>query len=583
MNIPTRSFLKFQRANEDNLKRTLTDLVNISMKEQIESLRKSFSLSLDVKPYEMSLTKLDQVHWNVKMPWNRTSDPRNFKILIGIAFIILFIASVNFVSMSLVTSTRRGVEVGIRKIFGGSSRQIANYFNLESILYCFTSASIGIILMYLVLPLFNSLINKNISFSFDLLDGFYFLLVVVLLGFLAGSYPSFLLASFNPAVVLKSKAVYNVKTMLISGLVVIQFSLALFLGNCSFVMNREMNYINSKDLGFNRDQIIVLKVPREDEQAINSINRFKDLAERETSILGVSASSQSLFSGISRMGYVDREGNRKSVISYSVDYDFIKVLGLQLLQGRSFDPKNTTDVDAIIINETLAKEISEKPLDNSFQWGMNNNSNIIGIVKDFHYRSFEHPIQPLLLNIKATSGVPSALLIKTKNGDLEEGVSRIEKIWKKVNPNSPFEYTFLDTDIAEQYSSYQRWTSIMNWANVFAALIACIGLFGLTGINISNRYHEIGIRKVIGASFWDIFILINRQYFLLAIVSMIIGVTASYFVMLKWIKTFAYAITIGFEFIFYGFLFGLSITIVAIAYHSIRAAWSNPADTIRYE
>ena len=268
-------------------------------------------------------------------------------------------------------------------------------------------------------------------------------------------------------------------------------------------MMREMNYINTKDLGFSKDQIIVLPTYAKEEEAKNVVERFKRLASQESSIVDVTATSQSFFKGLSSMGFVNKDGNNKSSKVYTVDFDFIKTLDLKVIQGRAFDQNNPADKQAILINESLAAEISDRPLNSAFEWGGDEKSQIIGIIKDFHFRSLEHPIQPLFLTMNEKAGVPSTLLIKITPDNIDKTLQKIKNIWKEVNPSRPFEFRFLDEDVAKQYESYKRWTTIMTLSNGFATFIACIGLFGLAGINTANRYHEIGIRKVIGAGIMD--------------------------------------------------------------------------------
>jgi putative ABC transport system permease protein len=391
------------------------------------------------------------------------------------------------------------------------------------------------------------------------------------------------LSAFNPVKVLKSRVVFKMKLTLISVLVILQFSLSLFLSNCSFVMMREMEYINNKDLGFDREQIVILPTHVPDDELNKVVEQFKNAALQHPSVRSVSATSEPFFAGLSRMGYQDHEGNRKSAVAYSVDAQFIPTMGLSLVKGRNFIEGDLADKESIVINEELARDLSEDPIGGTFSAGAGKQYIIIGVVRNFHFRSLEHPIQPLFLVMDDNAGPRSTLLIKISPGNIQETISRFQGLWKALGTGKPFEFKFMDNEVDKQYASYKRWTSIMTAANVFATFIACIGLFGLTGMNVTNKYHEIGIRKVLGARTSDIFILVNKEYLSLILISSVIGIGLSYFVMSAWVKNFTYGISIGFELIFYGITSGAIITFISISYHAVKASLTNPVETIRYE
>lgn len=568
-----------------SFKRSLERLVAKSISSEVEQLRSSADISSSVeKPYEITLSNVTDIHWNTKIPWNKTSNPLSSQILMGISLIIVIIACINFISLSLVTSSQRRIEVGIRKVLGAGAKEIAIQFSLDSIFYSFLSTLFGLVLTFLCLSYFSYLVDRSIPFEFDFFDFLFFMALTLVIGLFSGSYPSFVLSSFNPAIVLKSRGIYKLRSALVSILVILQFSFSLFLSICSFIMMREMNYINTKELGFNKEQVIVLPTYSKSDEAKDVVDRFKSLAYQEPSIVIVSATSQPFFKGISSMGFINKDGLKKSSRVYTVDPDFLKTLDLKILHGKSFDQNSISDKNNIIINESLASELSNKPFINGvFEWGKDEKSQIIGVIKDFHFRSLEHPIEPLFLTLNEKAGSLSTLLIRIKPGDLNTSIEKIKNIWKEVSPNKPFEFRFLDEDVAKQYDSYKRWTHIMTFSTGFATFIACIGLFGLAGINTTNRYHEIGIRKVMGAGTFDIFLLVNKQYIRLILVSATIGIVVSYFVMAKWLNNLSYKISIGWEVLIYGVLVGLGLAFIAVSYHSIKAALTNPAKTIRYE
>jgi putative ABC transport system permease protein len=565
------------------LERKLSVLVKAELKDWMENLRKVLSIPQNIEPYTMTVSRLEDIHWNISIPWTKVSNPRSFQIMLGIALIIIAIACINFVSLSLIYSTRRSTEVGVRKVLGATAGHVSIQFIVESVLYVFLSACIGLALVFLLLPLFNSLVERQITYYPEIKDALLLIGFIVGIGVLAGAYPALVLSSFNPAKVLKSRVVFKLRITLISTLVILQFSLSLFLSNCSFVMMREMEFINSKDLGFDREQVVILPTYASEEEVRKVVDRFRAQALQQPLIKNVSAASEAFFAGLSRMGYEDGEGNKKSAVAYSVDAQFIPTLGLRLLKGRNFKEDNIADQESVIINETLAGDFPSDPVGSTFYTRNGKRYQIIGVVKDFHFRSLEHPIQPLFLVTDYNAGPPSTLLIKISPNQVQETLAHIEHIWQTLDTGKPFAFKFMDNEVNKQYASYVRWTSIMTASNIFATFIACIGLFGLTGMNVMNKYHEIGIRKVMGARTWDIFLMINRQYFAMILISAAIGTGASYLVMSNWLKNFTYGISIGLELVLYGIASGAVITFVSVTYHAIKGSLTNPAETIRYE
>jgi putative ABC transport system permease protein len=531
--------------------------------------------------FELTTTSLTKIHWNTEIPWEKTSNFQNIKVLSLIAGIVVIMACFNFISLSLVNSTRRRVEVGIKKLVGANRSSLAFQFIIESIILTTVAALVSLVLVFLLLPLFNSITEIDQSIRFDLLDFAFFLSIILIVGVLAGSYPSFILSSFKPAEILKSYTVFKIKYSMVSILVFFQFLMSLFLGSSSLIMTRQMNHINKKDLGFDHEQLIALPVFSTGEEALRAIRNFKNATAYEPGILQVTASSNSPFEGLSSMGFTNKNGERKSSKAYAVDIDFIETLGLKLIQGRGFDPKNPADSNAVIVNEKLASEISNSPIGDTFTWGGSQSSEIIGIVKDFNFRSLEFSIDPLFLTINKNIIQPSVLLIKIDGKEVNKTLSRIEEIYKKTNPNKPFEFKFLSDAVQNQYKSYKMWTNIIQYSNLFTVFIACIGLFGLAGVEALNKYKEIGIRKVFGANSNQILLRISRRYMIIVLIASILSTITSHLVMSNWLSNFAFRINIDWKIYFSGILIGLTMLVVSIGYHTIIASRTNPAETLK--
>lgn len=571
----------------ENFKATLDQVTYKAMKDQNDLYKATNNIPPGItKIFEATITPLSDVHWNTKIPWAKTTNPSNLKIISGIAIIILLLASINYISIALVQSPRRKTEVGIRKIYGATFSKLSFQFILESLGQTMLAGLVGVALLVILLPSVSNLVDIHIDFGISLIDIFALIALVVFIAIVAGSYPSFFLSSLSPADVLKSRVTYKVKTWLISGLVIIQFALFLFLGISSVYMLQEMNFINTKDLGYNKSQIIVIPTFGDRSETNQIVEQFKQRAVQDSKVISVCGTSRAFFKGISNMGYVDGRGERKSAKAYSVDSDYLKTLQISLLQGRDFDPKSASDINSVIINEQLATEIAPKTIGNYFQWGgSSDSSKIIGIVKGFHYRSFEFPIEPLFLTTNYEKAGPLAtLLVRISFDEMAETIFRLKGIWKEINPNRPFEFEFLEDEVQKQYESYQRWTDIMTIATVFASIIAFLGLFGLAGINTVNRYYEVGIRRVFGASSYDVMLLLNRQYGAVIAISAIIAAPASNFALQKWTNSFVYTLPVSiWNLTVYSVLLGTIVVVAAVSYHSLKASFSNPSDTIRYE
>jgi len=544
-----------------------------------------------IKLTEFQYTALTDIHMRKEIGWEKVSDPQYSLILGAIAILILFIACINYVSLALTTSASRKTEVGIRKTVGAQKQQLVYQFGIESVLLALVSMIIGLVLVVLFLPSFNQFTGKTIQVAYT---GLLPLLsvstgITLLAGILAGSYPALFLSSFLPATVLKGKFTSKFQTGFTRPLVVLQFALSAFLMISSVIMYRQMDFITNKDLGFNKEQVLVIPTQTGwNKKADELVERFRTKAQQEPIVEMVSGTSVSIARGFSSRGYKINDENKSSFF-YLVDPNYIPALDLKLTLGRNFDATISSDSSGIIVNEALVRDMNwTDPLNEYLNWqedSLSRGSKVIGVLKDFHFESLAQEIKPMFLSINTKSfGHLSNILVRVSEGNAATSVEKMRSIWNELSPDKPFQYTFLDEDVAHQYESQQRWMRITGFSTGFAIFISCLGLFGLAGINAVNRTKEIGIRKVMGAEMKSIFILMNKQYIGLSLIAFALAVPASWFVMTKWwLSDFKFAIEVGWELFAISMISGLFIALATVSYHSIKAAWINPADTLKYE
>jgi putative ABC transport system permease protein len=556
--------------------------------ERFKKRRERQHIPAEFSVGDFRLVNLSDVHLNTEVSWPHSSDPKYSLILGGIALLILVIACINYISLALTTSASRRVEVGIRKVVGAAKRQLVYQFAVESIALSLIAMIAGVLFAIIALPVFNSFTNKGIEIT---LTSFTQLILVSLLlsvfvGALAGSYPSLFLSRFLPATVLKGRFTSRVSAGFTKPLVVIQFALSAFLIISSVIMYQQMIYITAKDLGYNQQQILV--IPTHAGWNIEADNLVDNLRNKLSSIPEVklvSGTNASFNQGWSRYGY-QINGELKTAFVYRVDSEYIKLLDIKVLEGRNFDNR-ASDSTAIIVNEALVKDMGWKnPLGEHLNWREDSasiGSEVIGVVKDYHFLSLEQEIEPLFLSINKQLGYMTTAMVKITPDNIPATIDKIKKSWNEINPDKPFEYTFVDEDVTRQYERYKQWMNITGLSTLMAILIASLGLFGLAGINAVNRTKEIGIRKVMGAELVNIFILLNRQYVYFSIIAFVVAGPISYFVMNKWLSDFKFHIAISWQIFVVSSIAGLLIAIVTVSYHAFRASRINPAETLKHE
>lgn len=503
-----------------------------------------------------------------------------------IAVFILVIACINFINLTTARAAERAKEVGIRKVVGAERFQLAKQFIGESILISLIAFVFSVLFVTLVSPLFNQLAGKEISGNImtrpGQLLGLFSLSLVV--GFIAGIYPSLVLSSFKPISVLKGRfASSNKGLFLRKSLVVFQFVISIVLIAATLVVYRQLNYMRSRNLGFNKEQELIINT---------NFDKNKDAFKQSlASVPGIISTAYSSAvpgvdpnSAYSEMQNKKGETQKTNLDLYFVDYDFINQYNLKLVAGRAFSKDFLTDsTEAMMINEQAAKLLGYTPQEavgrNFSQWGRK--GKIIGVLKDFHYRSLQQPIQPLTMRIEP--GAYGLISIKLQSTNLPQTIKEIEKKWSQIIPNRPFSYSFLDEAFNRQYRAEANFGRLFFNFAMLAIFISCLGLLGLSSYNTMQRTKEIGVRKVLGASVTNIVHLLSRDFIKLVILAFIIAVPIVLFGMHKWLEGFAYRTAISW-WIFALAAFGsVFIAFITISFQSIKAALANPVKSLRTE
>lgn len=519
------------------------------------------------------------------------SDKSYVYIFSAIAFFILLIACINFMNLATARSAHRAKEVGVRKVLGSIKAQLIYQFLAESVLISFISFVLAVGIAYLALPFFNDLAAKElvIPFTNPLFLGSIFA-GVLMVGFLAGSYPAFFLSAFKPVTVLKGSLSNGMKSgALRSVLVVIQFCTSIFLVIGTLVILNQLEYIQNKNLGFDRDQVLIINdafLARGNTRALKTkVESFPEV--KSASLSGFLPTPSNNNMNLYFNGIVPSEGTQVIMSSWTVDYEYLETLGIELVQGRNFSRDFATDSTAIIVNEAALKELELEgdPLGKIIGTFVSNEGDIqgytiVGIVKDFHYQTLKSKIGPLALQLGNSTGL---LNLKVNTRDYAGLMSKLESSWMELAPNQPFETSFLDDRFNRMYDAEQRLGKIFGVFATLTIVVACLGLFGLAAYTAENRIKEVGIRKVLGASVGQIVFLLSRDMGKLVIIAFVFGAPLAWYAMNNWLQGFEYRTNIGWTIFAITALGSLFIALITMSYQSLKAAVSNPVKSLRTE
>ena len=540
-----------------------------------------------LEQYSMRLQPLAAMRFDrsVKSHYVTRGNATHCWVLSGMGLLVLLVACINFTTLSIGGSARRAQEVGIRKVVGARRKQLMEQFWGEGLLLVLGSAVVGMGLADLALPVFAGLVEQPLAMA--QMAGWrgpaLVLGMLLFAGVAAGCYPALVMSRPHPVAVLKGQGGRSRRSRFLQGMLVAQYGLAVGLIAGSVMMVQQWDFMRTKELGFDREHVIVVPVPGEDEA-----RRLQDAAERQSAIVGTAASDRSFTSGSNAVGLQENEGGLGHVRVIRVDPDYLSTLGIELLAGRDFDAERAADVEmAAIVNERLVQAMGwSEPLGNVLPVGQVSDSvqpTVIGVVKDFHFDPLRRQIQPLFLTMNPNYHGLYHVFVRVEAGATERALSQLEEAWSSAIPEDPFQWSFLDANLEAQYRDEERWTRIVSIAAGFVVLIACLGMLGQVTLAVTRRTKEIGIRKVLGASAAQVVKLMSTESTALLGLASVVSWPLSYLALQRWLEHFAYRIEPE------PWVFALAtatvmmLALLVVVSQSAGAALRAPSDSLRYE
>lgn len=556
--------------------------------EQFTSVHNTELLSEGVKKKTLTAQALEDIHLYSKrageagVPGNAS----NLLLYSVVALLILIIACVNFINLTTAQAATRAREVGIRKVVGGTSGQLANQFLTESLLLSVAAALIAFALSYLLLPMFSGITGTPMSFAplYNPIAIGIFALSSMLIGCLAGWYPALVLSGFRPAGVLKGTFKTQQAGFLREGLIVIQFSISIALVVGTIAIFSQLNFMRTKDLGYDKEQVLVIYFG-DDGDVQEKTETIKQELLRNGFLRGATSSSHVPGRDVGKtrieMTSVDGENRSLDVSLFAVDHEFIPFYKLELVAGRAFS--TGMDSDGLMVNESALRQLGfEKPEDivgrETTVRGVT--GRVIGVIKDFHYASLHKTIEPMLLRMRAKSLSFISLKIEAGGASM---IPTLEEQWKQLAPTRPFDYFFLDEQFDRQYRADQQFGRLFGASAIISIVLACLGLFGLVSFIVEQRTKEIGIRKVLGASVSGVVALLSTNFMKLIGISIIIASSVSWYVMDRWLEAFPYRIEMQWWMFVIAGGMGLIVALLTISLKSIKAAMADPVKSLRSE
>lgn len=561
--------------------------------------------------YEVGLQPITDIHLNTEFPVGiaSVSDPTYSYILGAIALLILIIACVNFMTLSISRSTSRAKEVGIRKTIGAERHHLMYQFWGEALLMTVFSVGLGALISELLLPYFNQLSGTELSLQLSFDSILLYTGLALFISLIAGIYPALVLSNFKPIEVLKGKLqIKGDKSLFRKGMVVFQFTISIFLIACTLMVNKQLNFLRSKDLGFQKEQVVILQTDLKLGPQMG-LSRITQESARKKALLKSQISGNSNFIDLAssiytpaQQGWIgvdfkDTDQQTRRMNINFVDADYLSMMGIEVIAGRSFSDEITSDERrAIIVNQALVDDYGwENAIGKKLPGSNFEDHEIIGVVENFNYQSLRTAVEPLALSINPSlllSGIanigffnsPSPRIsLKISSENIPQTIRELELTWAAVSPGTPFDFQFLDSSIDSQYRQEERLQKIAISGSALAIIIACLGLFGLASLMISRRVKEIGIRKVLGASATSITLLVNKEFTMLVLVSVLLAVPMAWYAIGVWLDDFAYKADMG----FWTYLLAGGIAIIiswaTISIQSIKAAQVNPVKSLKSE
>lgn len=568
-----------------------TSLAKI-IKEKVDPIFAQYGITIR---YELQPITAIHLHSKIQDEAESGGDISYIYIFAAVAIFMLLIASINYMNLATARSANRAREVGIRKVMGSQRTQLIWQFLVESVVITVVALAVSLVLIYALLPLFNQLSNKQLPFSYIIQPVIVWSLisVVLLVGVLGGSYPAFYLSGFNPVQVLKGKLASKGGSLFFrKGLVVVQFSISIFMLISTLVVYDQLQYIREKDLGFDKERIIRIELTSDEQLSKTQV--LADRMKQNQQVSSVATSNSAPGDGIGKLllQVEDNDGklSERGVDLYNADYDFVKTLGMKIVQGRDFSRDVTSDTTyAVLVNEAMVKRMNwSNPIGKKFiaqgagPNGQDIEKRVVGVVKDYHQNSLYDVIEPLIIILNLENPY---LFVKIKPGEVNPAIAEVEKTWKEVYPGYPMEYDFLDQDFNSQYEADEKRSQLFTAFSGLTIVIACLGLLGLAAFTTEQRYKEIGVRKIIGASVSGLVILVSSEFFMLVGIGMALAFPAAWFFTDSWLQNFSYRIELQQEWptFIISALLAFVITLLTVGYHIMRAATANPVKALRDE
>ena len=563
----------------EHIERRFPSFIEQHMAGVIEERRGRGAWLEDKETIVFRLQNLKDVHLHSQhIGGGEGSDIRKSLILGGIGLLVLLIAGINFMNLSITGSSKRAVEIGMRKVLGAKRKNLFSQFWSESVLTVFVSMILGLVLAEILMSVFNRLAEKNLSITsfFSPINMIVLAAFTLLVGFAAGSYPGLVLARFQPVETLRKSQKIKERNHLNRPLLIFQFSVSIFLIISFLTMGKQLRFINTRDLGFDKNGIIMIATQERGPESKRVAKLFRDLASTHSEIISVSGCSYP-FSQYPGTANIEVNGIQSMIFFSSVYYDYVKTMGMRLVAGRGFSEEFSPDGTAVVNQEFIKHFKIENPIGKD-AGGLR----IIGVVENYNYMTLRTHFEPVL-HVFNDRGNIINVLVRVSPQNTTRALSLLEKAWNEIRPNKPFIYSFFDEDLSMRYSEEKKWNSIVFFSSVLAILITCMGLIGITGITINKRIKEIGIRKILGASVHQIAALIVSQFVVLVLISNGIALPISYHFMSKWLQGFAFRVNMSADILIFAALLSFFVALTTIIGPIFNAALSNPVNSLRNE
>ncbi len=584
-------YLQLQKGvSLQQFERNTRSFVDLHYKESIENLKRDGALADSEGLFrKLKLLPLKDVHFtSFRKGYAEVSRSVPYLIL-GVAFLILFIACVNFINMSIAKSTQRLREIGMRKTLGAQKKQLFFQFWTESLFIFVASVLVGILISVLMLDEFKVIFRTGVSF--DMLNSPWVILMLLTalcpITLIVGGYPAILLSRLGTIQSLKGKLENSGSNRVRNILMVVQFGIAILLISGTLILWGQVEFMRNKDLGFDKEQVLSFPIDGK-KNSYEAVELLRNELAGNPDILGVTASDNNLGRGKDGSQYssvygFDYKGRGVRTNGLIVDYEYIETLGLELVQGRSFERNYATDTHSVVINESMAKELGEEdPLTAFLPMGDSLQYPVIGVVKDYNFQDLARPIEPLTFFLDRDSGLYYAY-VKVAPASMANSFNAVEVAWKKIEPNAEFLGSFLDENIDRTFQREKTMATMITSGSVIAIALSCIGLFAMSLLIVAQRTKEIGVRKVLGASVSSITLLLTKDFIKLVLIAFLIASPIAWYFSKQWLENYANKIDVGLWFFVAAGLLAIAIAMLTVGTRTINAAMQNPVKSLRRE